>query len=96
MLTYLIYQSVQNFFTDLIFEKKNLFQILGLTGSYYRGGLTGKFYTSNRFLKSRFLVAGFYCNHKGIMFIPFKSMIFFVFSVSCVSPSSACEVNSSL
>ena len=89
MLTYLIYQSVQNFFTD--FRKKEPVSNFRLNRF-----LTGKFYTSNRFLKSRFLVAGFYCNHKGIMFIPFKSMIFLVFSVSCVSPSSVCEVNSSL
>ena len=52
-------------FFPQILEDKNLFQILGSTGSYMyiEGGLTGSF-SPNRLLKSRFWVVQFYCMPK--------------------------------
>ena len=58
MLTYLICPSVHNFCKH--FRKQEPELNFSLNGFFYRGDLTGKLYP-NRFLKTRFLVAGFYC-----------------------------------
>ena len=65
MLTYLICPSILIiifYYYRFLIETKNLFQILGITGSVYRGGLTGKFepngFLKNRFFKSRAFIEG--------------------------------------